>query len=271
MSILQEIFSHKRVEVEKSQRTKPLPVLRREAEAASPALDFITAINHGQTLALIAEIKRASPSKGEFWSISEPLQLAQVYTANGASAISILTDQRYFQGDLDNLIQARRKYSRMPLLRKDFFYHPYQVYEARAAGADAILLIAAYLEPAAMSDLLSLARALGMAALVEVHSLQEMESILPLQPRLVGLNNRDLHTFQVNLETTQKLARYAPREVTLVSESGIRNGSEAALLAQAGVDAILVGEALVTAADPAAKVRELSSVPKRADRTYQES
>jgi indole-3-glycerol phosphate synthase len=257
MSILENIFAHKRVEVKERQRIKPLHILRQEAQAAQAALDFIAALRRPPAPALIAEIKRASPSKGLLMADFDPLRLAAQYAANGARAISILTDEHYFQGSLDYLVQVRRQLPHMPLLRKDFLYDAYQVYEARAAGADAILLIAAGLATAQLSELQALANELGMAALVEVHTLDELEQVLPLRPKLVGVNNRDLHTFQVNLETTLQLRPHIPPDVTLVAESGIHSAADAARLGQAGVNAILVGEALVTAPDPAARVREL--------------
>jgi indole-3-glycerol phosphate synthase len=260
ISILENIFAYKHEEVAARCAQKPLNQVRHEALAAPAALDFIAALRRLPAPALIAEIKRASPSKGLLMADFDPLRLASQYVSNAARAISILTDERYFQGSLDYLVQVRQQFPHMPLLRKDFLYDPYQVYEARAAGADALLLIAAGLEHAQLAELHALATELGMAALVEVHTLDELEQILPLQPQLVGVNNRDLHTFQVNLETTLQLRPHIPSSVTLVSESGIHSVADATRLQQAGVNAILVGEALVTAPDTAAKVRELSSL-----------
>ena len=213
MSILEDIFAHKRAEVEERQRIRPLPTLRQEAQAAPAALDFTAALRRPPAPALIAEIKRASPSKGLLMADFDPLRLAAQYAANGARAISILTDEHYFQGSLDYLVQVRRQLPNMPLLRKDFLYDAYQVYEARAAGADAVLLIAAGLPAPQLADLQALANELGMAALVEVHTLDELEQVLPLQPKLVGVNNRDLHTFQVNLENTPQLRPHAHRRI----------------------------------------------------------
>jgi indole-3-glycerol phosphate synthase len=260
ISILENIFAYKHEEVAARCAQKPLNLVRQEAQSAPVALDFIAALRRQPAPALIAEIKRASPSRGLLVADFDPLRLASQYVSNGARAISILTDERFFQGSLDYLVQVRRQFPHLPLLRKDFLYDPYQLYEARAAGADAVLLIAAGLASEQLCELHALAVELGMAALVEVHNLEELEQVLPMQPQLVGVNNRDLHTFQVDLETTLSLRPYIPPDVTLVAESGIHSAADVARLAGAGVNAILVGEALVTAADTAAKVRELSSL-----------
>jgi indole-3-glycerol phosphate synthase len=263
MNILDEIFATKREEVAARLKTRPLAVVRREAEAARPALDFAGALRAAaRRPALIAEIKCASPSKGLLAKDFDALRLAEIYRQNGASAISILTDERYFRGHLDYLSQVAERFAeggpRLPLLRKDFLCDPYQVYEARAAGADAVLLIAAYLDAAELSDLHSLTCALGMAALVEVHNQAELEAAAQLDLRLVGVNNRDLRDFSVRLETTLDLRPLVPEGVCLVAESGIHTPADVDRLRQAGVDAVLVGEALVTAPDVAAKVRELA-------------
>jgi indole-3-glycerol phosphate synthase len=263
MSILAEIFAHKRDEVADRSQTTPLSQVRRAAEQTPPALDFAAALrsrraNSGRP-ALIAEVKRASPSRGLLLPDFDPVHLARVYQQNGAAAISVLTDERYFQGHLDFLAAIAALQPRLPLLRKDFICDPYQVYEARAAGADAVLLIAAHLDQGCLRELHTLICELGMTPLVEVHSREELETTLEYQPRLVGINNRDLRDFTVRLETTLALRPFVPDEVCLVSESGIHTGEDVTLLAQAGVDAILVGEALVVAKDIAAKVRSLSA------------
>ncbi len=269
MSILSEIFAHKRDEVELQRRNRPLASLRKGAEDAPAALDFAGALLHRPAPALIAEIKRASPSKGRLVKNFEPTRLAGAYVANGARAVSILTDREYFQGSLNDLTDVRRQYPSIPILRKDFIFHPYQVYEARAAGADALLLIVAGLEAAQLADLNILVNALGMSALVEVHSLPELEVARSISPRLVGINNRDLHTFQTDLETTFQLMPYVPIGIGVVSESGIRTAEDIWRLARAGVGAILVGEALITAPDPAAKARKLASISAFDDATSQ--
>ncbi len=261
MSILTEIFAHKKTEVERQLQVRPLAELRRRAESAPPPLDFVSALHPGHAPALIAELKRASPSKNVLLGNFEAVHLAGIYIANGANAISILTDWRYFQGDMYDLVDVRQHLPSIPLLRKDFIYHPYQVYESRSAGADALLLIVAGLDRLQLAELHSLINELGMAALVEVHNQDELEIALSLQPRLVGINNRDLHTFNIDLETTMRLAQYIPPGIRIVSESGIKTAGEVSRLARSGIHAILVGEALVTAPDPAAKVRELAGLP----------
>ncbi len=286
MSILDEIFAHKREEVARLKQTRPLVEVRAEAERAPPPLDFIAALRDGASRpTLIAEVKRASPSRGLLARDFDPVRLARTYQENGAAAISVLTDARYFMGHIDHLRQISINLSakaeigglsplsndgedalqtgshlspRLPLLRKDFLFDPYQLYEARAAGADAALLIVAGLEPALLRDLHALGCALGMAPLVEVHNAEELEVALTCRPMLIGVNNRDLRDFSVNLETTFRLRELIPREVCMVAESGIHTPEEVARLAGAGVDAILVGEALVTAPDVAAKVRSLT-------------
>jgi indole-3-glycerol phosphate synthase len=214
---------------------------------------------------LIAELKRASPSRGLLAPHLDMLQLAQIYAANGAAALSVLTDEKYFLGSLATLRSLRRSAALLPpLLRKDFILCPAQLYESRAAGADAILLIAAALPAdAELADLHALALDLGLTPLVEIHTLDELERVLRLPAlKLVGINNRDLKTFTVSLDTTVQLRPHIPRSgapgIRVVSESGIFTAAQVALLAALGVDAILVGEALVTAPDIGAKVRELS-------------
>jgi len=267
MNILDEIFAYKRVEVAERMRARPLNQVRRDAELTPSPLDFVKALRFDLTgrrrtaPALIAEVKHASPSRGVLVENFDPLRLARIYQENGAAAISVLTDERYFQGCLEHLGAIAQLTPRLPLLRKDFTCDPYQVYEARAAGADAMLLITAYLDPVQLRDLQSLINELGMAALVEVHSRAELEAALPLHPALVGVNNRDLRDFTVRLETTLELRPLAPAEICLVAESGIHTPADVARLAQGGVDAILVGEALVRAPDTAAKVRSLAGNP----------
>ncbi len=259
MTLLEAIFAHKRQEIERRKQEKPLPALRVEAEKAAPTRDFVQALRSAPGKpALIAEIKKASPSKGLLCPNFDPLALARTYAENGAAAISVLTDEKYFQGHLDFLRQIAPASPRLPLLRKDFLCDEYQVYEARAAGADAILLIVAGLERQMLLSLHALARALGMTPLVEVHTLEELHLALECEPTLIGINNRDLHTFSVSLETTFRLRPHIPDAVCVVAESGIHSADEARALAEASIDAILVGEALVTANDVAAKVRELA-------------
>lgn len=270
MSILDEIFANKALEVERQKQLVPLEGLLAQIELLQPPLDFVEALQ-GKRLglpALIAEVKRASPSRGLLASAFDPLSLARVYVENGASAISVLTDERYFKGHLDHLrqIAAEIKGSRpaghqVPLLRKDFIFDPYQVYEARCAGADAILLIVAALGPARLSELHALALQLGMVPLVEIHDRAELKIALDCDPRLLGINNRNLKDFTVDLKTTLQLRPLVPEAVCLVSESGIHTPEDVSLLAAVGVEAILVGEALVTAPDVASQVRSLAQFP----------
>ncbi len=265
MTILDEIFQHKRVEIEERKQIKPLHKVRAQAEQAAPAQDFIAAIRNREFPALIAEVKHASPSRGILVPNFDPLRLARIYQEHGAAAISVLTDQRYFLGSLEDLRQIAgmelENGKRLPLLRKDFLCDLYQVYEARAAGADAVLLITAYLETNLLKDLHALALELGMAPLVEIHNQEEIQRALECNPILMGINNRDLRTFQVRLETTLELQPHIPNSICLISESGIHTAQDIYWLQLAGVDGILVGEALVTAADIRAKVRELSGLP----------
>jgi indole-3-glycerol phosphate synthase len=281
MSVLDDIMAHKRDEIAQQQARRSLAGVRAAAEAAPAPLDFVAALRetkgrastqapppaHSPTLphpALIAEIKRRSPSRGLLASDFDPLRLARIYRENGAACISVLTDAKYFGGSLEDLAGVKGQESAIPLLRKDFICDPYQIYQARAAGADTVLLIVAALLPELLRDLHALARGLGMAALVEVHTAEELETAMTCDPTLVGINNRDLHTFAVSLATTERLCRGLPARVCVVAESGIHNAADVATVAAiprpdtTGVDAILVGEALVTASDVGAKVRELA-------------
>ncbi len=268
MTILDEIFAHKRAEVAERRAARPMLDVRAEAEAAVQPRDFVAALREKRAAAgrpaLIAEVKARSPSRGQLAAAFDPLALAQTYAANGAAALSVLTDLRYFGGSLEHLrliaatLDADIGPGRPPLLRKDFLCDPYQVYEARVAGADAILLIVAHLSPVELAGLRDLAGRLGMVALVEVHSEAELETALGCGATLIGINNRDLRDFHVDLNNALRLRPRVPTGVTVVAESGIHTPEDAARLAAAGVDAVLIGEALVTAPDVAAKVREMA-------------
>jgi indole-3-glycerol phosphate synthase len=205
---------------------------------------------------LIAECKKASPSKGLLRPEYDPAQLARTYAENGATALSVLTDEKFFQGSLNDLSAARAA-AGLPALRKDFIVDSYQVYEARAAGADAVLLIVAALNPEQLQELHQLINEVSMTALVEVHDEAEVETALKIEPKLMGVNNRNLHDFSVDLRTTARLRKCIPANIALVAESGIHTAEDVARVRDMGVDAILVGEALVTASDVGAKVREL--------------
>jgi indole-3-glycerol phosphate synthase len=271
MTILDEIFTHKRFEIARKKQVKPLAEVQAEAQRAAPPMDFVAALRRGSLLsvhqakpALIAEIKRASPSRGLLRADFDPLALARLYRQNGASAISVLTDERFFRGHLNHLRLVGGDFlasgPRLPLLRKDFICDPYQIYESRAAGADAILLIAAYLESEHLQELHALALSLGMSPLVEVHNQDELTRALKCDPILVGINNRDLKDFSVSLETTLHLRNLIPAEICLVAESGIHSREHVEMLASAQFDAILVGEAIVTAPDVPGMVRHLSGL-----------
>jgi indole-3-glycerol phosphate synthase len=217
---------------------------------------------------LIAEIKKASPSKGLLRPKFDPVELAVNYIRHGANAISVLTDAKYFQGNISFLgdVQAaleperQKKKIACPVLRKDFIVDPYQVYEAKLAGADALLLIAACLKDDELADLLKRTRQVGMTALIEVHTKEELDRVLPLKPRLIGVNNRNLHDFSVDLKTCIELRQYVPADICFVAESGIHTRADVQRLVKEGVDAILVGEAIVKQKEVGPKVRELSGV-----------
>lgn len=258
--ILDRIVAHKREEVAVRKAAIPQAPLEERARSRLPALDVAATLRR-PGVGLIAEVKRASPSRGFLRLDLDPGELALAYAQGGARAISVLTDEIFFRGSLGDLIAVKRALEeggyRLPILRKDFILEPYQVYEARAYGADAVLLISAALEAEVLADLLGLTHELGMEALVEAHSAEELERVLPLGPKIIGINNRDLRTFRVELGTTLRLRPRIPAEVLVVSESGIREPADVRRLAQAGVDAVLVGEALVTADDVSSAVRSL--------------
>lgn len=260
--VLKKILAAKADELAAARRVRPLPELRRQAEARPAARGFAAAlaarVTHGRT-AVIAEIKQASPSKGLLRADFDPPAIARSYLAGGATCLSVLTDGPFFGGSLDHL-RAVRAAVELPLLRKDFLLDPYQVYEARAAGADCILLIVAALDDARLTDLYAAAAELGLDALIEVHDERELDRALALAPRLLGVNNRDLHTFETRLDTTVRLAGRVPRDCLPVAESGIHDAADVALIRGAGVHAFLVGEAFMRAADPGARLAELFPV-----------
>jgi len=255
MTILSEIFAHKRAEVKAQKKRVPLIELMRQIETARPPLDSVAALKARPCPALIAEVKKGSPSKGVLIDDFDPIRLAEIYAANGAAAISVLTDEKYFGGSLDYLRQIAALNLGLPLLRKEFICDPYQIYEARAAGADAVLLIVAELSDHEVITFQSRIRKLGMAALVEVHTRAELTRAVNAGATLIGINNRDLRDFSVSLGTTRRLRPLLPAHVAVVAESGISTPADVRGL---NVDAVLVGEALVRAEDVGAKVRELS-------------
>jgi indole-3-glycerol phosphate synthase len=262
-TVLDKILDHKVEEIAARKASVSAAAIQARAADVPPPRDMRAAVRR-DTVALIAEVKHASPSKGLLIADFDPAALAMTYAENGAAAISVLTDERFFKGHLGDLTTVREA-TPVPVLRKDFVIDPYQVYEGRAAGADAILLIVAALDDAQLANLHVLVIELGMAALVEVHNEDELDRALRLNPPLIGVNNRDLKTFDVDLRTTARLAESIPGDVTLVAESGIFTAADVRTMARAGAHAVLVGEALVTSGDIGAKARELSRQPREAD------
>lgn len=253
--ILDTILQHKERELAERRTAVPLRDLRQRAEATEPPRDFAAALRQ-DNIRLIAEIKRASPSKGVFAPDLDPAALAQTYESGGASALSVLTDERFFQGSLRDLTAARTAVG-IPALRKDFTTDEYHIVEARTAGADAVLLIVAALPQPRLQTLLRCAEAWGMAAIVEVHTAEETAQALEINAEIIGVNNRNLHTFETTLETTAALRSLIPSDRLVVSESGIHTPEDVARLHAWNVDAMLIGEALVTAPNTAAKVASL--------------
>lgn len=261
-SILEKIVLHKRQEIEIAQRERPLRELQKLVEQTAPPLDFLSAITAGEQadrVSLIAEVKKASPSKGLIRADFDPVSISEAYAANGASCLSVLTDQHFFQGHLDYLRQVRAAVA-IPLLRKDFILTEYQVWEARSAGADAVLLIAECLEAPTMKRLHKLIISLKMTPLVELYDRGNIAAVLDCNPVLVGVNNRDLNTFEVNLQHSLDIKRELPSNVAMVSESGIFTPAHVRLMREHAVDAILVGESLMRADDIGAAVRKLLSL-----------
>ena len=254
--ILDDILAHKRDEVAHRRQTVPASALRDQPLYHEARRGFRAALDRAQAPAVIAELKCASPSRGVIRANYQPVAHARSYAAAGATCCSVLTDERFFQGSLDHL-RAVRAAVALPCLRKDFLVDPYQVDEARAAGADAVLLIVAALADAELVELMNEAKAVGVDALVEVHDAVELERALAAGARLVGVNNRDLKTLEVKLETSLALAGRIPDDVTAVAESGIRASADLRRLREAGYDACLVGEQLMSAPDPGEALRLL--------------
>jgi indole-3-glycerol phosphate synthase len=258
--VLDEIVAAKRGEISS---LRPIAAeLRAAAEAAPQARDLAGALRARGEVRLLAEVKRRSPSAGPIRPDADAAETALAYARGGAAALSVLTDREYFGGDLDSLHRAREAVA-LPVLRKDFVLDPLQLWEARAAGADAVLLIVRILDDHALRELHDTARALGLAVLVEVHDEQELERALRAGALLVGVNNRDLQRFVTDLSLSLRLAPLVPPEVTLVAESGIRSADDVRRLGAAGVDAVLVGESLMRQPDVAAAAAALCGVPSR--------
>ncbi len=256
--ILDQIVADNLPELEARKHSFPLAELKQVASEQPPPLDFASVLR-GDGIQLIAEVKKASPSKGVIRPDFNPVEIAQTYAGNGASAISVLTEARHFQGSLNYLRDIGNALGnrRLPLLRKDFVLDPYQVYESRAYGADSLLLIIAILTPQKLEELLGLSHELKMSCLVEVHDKAELEIALNSEARVIGINNRDLKTFAVDLAATERLRPLIPRDRIVVSESGIKNRGDMEKLKQWGIDAALIGESLLSAPDIAAKMQEL--------------
>lgn len=257
-NILERIVAYKRDEVTAARRRTPDVQLERRLDAAPPLRNFRAALEGAVGMAIVAEVKKASPSAGLLRADFDPLAIARIYEANGAACISVLTDEPSFQGHLDYLTAIRAAVS-PPLLRKDFILDRYQLLEARLAGADAVLLIAEILDEATLPRLLREAAELGLQALVELYERVNLPRVLDSGARLIGVNNRDLRSFQTNLEHTLDLMEEMPSDVCLVSESGIRTRGDIERLQSAGVRAVLIGETFMRAADIGAKLRELHS------------
>ena len=261
--ILEKIVWHKEQEIEQQRQRLPLLQLRKQVETAPPTRDFLAALVNGKTKpALIAEVKKASPSKGIIRADFDPVAIAQAYERGGASCLSVLTDQEFFQGSFTNLHLVREAVD-LPLLCKEFLIYPYQIYLARVHGADAVLLIAAILSDQDLQYFIKITNSLGMTPLIEVHTLAELDRVLTLKGvTLVGINNRNLEDFSVDLQTTcQILAarkeQLRDRQIQIVSESGLHQAQDLNLVSQAGASAVLIGESLVKQPDPARGIADL--------------
>jgi indole-3-glycerol phosphate synthase len=254
--ILDDIIANKKEELAGTKRRSPLAEVKARAADAGKTRGFGQALSAAGGIKLIAEVKKASPSKGVVREDFDPVLIAQTYEKSGASCISVLTEEKFFQGRIEYLA-AIRKAAGLPLLRKDFIFDEYQVYEARAAGADAVLLISACLGKEQMAEYLGIAGQLGLDALVESHTYRELDKALLAGATLVGINNRDLSTFLVSLDTTLDLLKDIPDDRIVVSESGIKTRDDVVKLEKAGVDAVLVGEGLMREKDIGMKVKEL--------------
>lgn len=255
-TVLDKILANTVVEIAQRRDRIAIADVRQQADSMPIPPSFAQALRR-ETVALIAEVKKASPSKGVLIADFDPLALATTYANNGASAISVLTDEKFFQGHLDYLRLISAEVS-IPTLRKDFVIDPYQVYEARAVGASAVLLIVAALEDAQMRDLLQLIQSLNMTALVEVHDEAELDRALAIGASVIGVNNRDLKSFHVDLGITERIAKQVPESVTLVAESGLKTADDVAHMGAIGAHAVLIGEGLVTSGDIATTVRLFS-------------
>ena len=260
--ILNEIIANKKEELTRLKADFPekglVQGLKMRIKHLPPTRDFIKAVS-GNDIKIIAEVKKASPSKGIIKKDFNPVEIAKTYEMNGAAAISVLTEEKYFHGHIDYLREIKEEVS-LPLLRKDFIFDEYQVYESRAAGADALLLIARVLEKKEVEDFLDLSHDLSMSCVVEVHDEEELEKVLSTKAKLIGINNRDLKTFKTDIKTTLNLAAKIPKDRIVVSESGINNYHDIDFLRGAGVNVFLVGEAIMREKDMGRKLKELRGI-----------
>ncbi|MEL7036031.1 MAG: indole-3-glycerol phosphate synthase TrpC [Cyanobacteria bacterium J06592_8] len=268
-NILEEIVWEKEVEIDRKRERLPLLELRRQLEGLAPTKDFIAALKDSSTQpAIIAEVKKASPSKGVIREDFDPVSIAQAYQDNGASCVSVLTDQKFFQGSFENLGKVRAAVD-IPLLCKEFIIYPYQIYLARIYGADAVLLIAAILSNQDLQYFLKIIKSLGMTPLIEVHTLEELERVLSLEGvSLIGINNRNLEDFSVNLETTRQLLEAKKSEIQsqnilIVSESGLYTSDDLNTVKNSGANAVLIGESLVKQPNPGEALQQLLAVDSR--------
>ena len=255
--MLNKIIAQKREGVEQRKKEATITYLQQRIARQKPPLDLALALK-GDYISLIAEVKQASPSRGMLSPNFNPIELAQTYAEGGAAAISVLTEANYFMGSIEHLA-AIKEVVGLPLLRKDFVFDLYQVYESRAYGADALLLIASILSQEQLKGLVSLSHSLGLRCLVEVHNESEVERAVLSEAAIIGINNRDLNTFSIDINMTRRLRPLIPQERIVVSESGIKSKRDIEKLGKWGVDAVLVGEALVTAGDVLAKMKSLLS------------
>ena len=253
--ILDDIAVKRKEQLQREMEIVPFDTVKKAAEQASPPLSFKKALQKGQ-LSMIAEVKKSSPSKGLICPDFHPVQIAKIYETAGADAISVLTEETYFHGS-PAILREVRKAVRVPVLCKDFVISPYQIYGARAIGADAVLLIAALLEEETLREYKKIADALSLTCLMEAHNKKELEKVLNSGAEIVGINNRDLKTFQVDISTTAHLARLVPPECVLVSESGFQSRADVEIAEQAGANAVLIGEALMRSGNVPATLREL--------------
>jgi indole-3-glycerol phosphate synthase len=253
---LERVAAIKRKEIDRRKASVSLEEMKERVSGLPSPRDFLESISKNEPMALIAEIKQASPSAGAIQELSDIPRIARAYQSAGACAVSVLTEAHFFRGELSHLRQIKDVVS-LPLLQKDFIIDPFQIYEGRVTGADAVLLIAALLAPGQLRGFAELARGLGLVPLVEVHDEEDLNKILDLDLPIIGVNNRNLKTLAVNLDTTFRLLEMIPPGRVIISESGIKSRQDVQRLQQAGVKAILVGEVLMRAPDPAAKIREL--------------